>query len=95
MEMTNISNLKNRLSEYLRKVREGETVVILDRDRPIARIECIAGSGSDDERLSRLEAQGLVSRPTAVLPDGFFTEERPRSQRGVLEALLEEREESR
>ena len=38
-----ISDLRNRLSDYLRKVRAGETVLVLDRDRPIARIERIDG----------------------------------------------------
>lgn len=95
METTNISNLKNRLSEYLRKVRAGETVIILDRDRPIARIERIAGSEAGDERIARLEAQGIISRPTATLPDDFFTVDRPRFEHSVVEALLEEREEDR
>lgn len=38
MSRTNISNLKAHLTEYLRQVRAGEEVVVLDRDRAIARI---------------------------------------------------------
>jgi len=33
-----IADLKSRLSEYLRKVRSGRTLTVLDRDTPIARI---------------------------------------------------------
>ncbi len=33
-----IAELKARLSEYLRAVRNGGTVTVLDRDTPIARI---------------------------------------------------------
>ncbi|WP_369294471.1 type II toxin-antitoxin system Phd/YefM family antitoxin, partial [Klebsiella pneumoniae] len=36
MEKATISELKNRLSAYLKKVRAGHTVLILDRDRPVA-----------------------------------------------------------
>jgi antitoxin (DNA-binding transcriptional repressor) of toxin-antitoxin stability system len=33
-----IADLKSRLSEHLRKVRAGGSLIILDRDTPIARI---------------------------------------------------------
>jgi prevent-host-death family protein len=33
-----IADLKARLSEYLRSVRNGGTLTVLDRDTPIARI---------------------------------------------------------
>lgn len=33
-----IAELKARLSQHLRTVRKGETVTVLDRDRPIASI---------------------------------------------------------
>lgn len=37
-----ISETKNRLSELLRKVKGGEILVILDRDRPVARVEAMS-----------------------------------------------------
>ncbi|MFQ5953509.1 MAG: type II toxin-antitoxin system Phd/YefM family antitoxin [Kiloniellales bacterium] len=94
MEKATISQLKNRLSAYLRKVRAGETVLVLDRDRPIARIERIGGLDDADARLARLEAAGLVSRATAPLPIEVLKADPPRSRRSVLAALLEERAES-
>ncbi len=93
MEKATISQLKNRLSAYLRKVRAGETVLVLDRDRPIARIERIGGRHDADARLARLEAAGLVSRPTTPLPLAALTADPPRSRRSVLAALLQERAE--
>jgi len=38
MSDVGIAELKARLSEYLRSVRNGGTLTILDRDTPIARI---------------------------------------------------------
>ena len=63
-----ISDLWNRLREYLHKVRAGKTMPMLDRGRAIARIERIDGRQAFDERLLRLEAAGLVRRPSRSLP---------------------------
>ncbi len=41
MERATVSRLKNSLSAYLRKVRAGHSVVVYDRDIPIARIDRI------------------------------------------------------
>lgn len=38
MKQVRIAELKARLSEYLRVVRAGETIAVLDRDTPIAQI---------------------------------------------------------
>jgi prevent-host-death family protein len=38
MDGVNIAQLKARLSEYLRRVRRGHAVTVLDRETPIARI---------------------------------------------------------
>lgn len=38
MKQVRIAELKARLSEYLRAVRRGETVAVLDRETPIAQI---------------------------------------------------------
>jgi antitoxin (DNA-binding transcriptional repressor) of toxin-antitoxin stability system len=43
MVRTTISDLKNRLSHYLRLVRAGEVVEIFDRKMPLARIEAVSG----------------------------------------------------
>jgi prevent-host-death family protein len=38
MKTVGIAELKARLSEYLRIVRRGHPIVVLDRDTPVARI---------------------------------------------------------
>ena len=38
MIQSTISNTKNHLSELIQKVRSGETVMILDRDTPVAKV---------------------------------------------------------
>ena len=96
MEKATVSEVKNRLSAYLRKVRAGKTILILDRDRPIARLEPIAAADrSDDERLAELERQGLIRRGTGKPPLHLLRGELPKSEKSVLEALLEERREGR
>ena len=38
MRHVGIANLKSRLSEYLRAVRRGESITVLDRQTPVAQI---------------------------------------------------------
>ncbi|MBN1314344.1 MAG: type II toxin-antitoxin system prevent-host-death family antitoxin [Anaerolineales bacterium] len=53
-----IRELKSRLSEYLRRVRAGEIVVITDRGEPVGRIVPVAQPL--EERLEALTQIGLV-----------------------------------
>ena len=45
MRHVRIAELKARLSEYLRAVRAGETIGVLDRDTPVARIVPVHARG--------------------------------------------------
>jgi len=94
----NISEVKNRLSYYLARVRRGESVLVLDRDRVIARIEPAGGSASDstdDSRwLDELERRGVVRRGSGRLPRRWLAR-RPKVKADLVRALLEEREEGR
>jgi antitoxin (DNA-binding transcriptional repressor) of toxin-antitoxin stability system len=97
MATTSVSDLKNNLSAWLRKVRAGQSVVVLDRDVPIARIERIESVGSVSERLARLQAQGQVRppvRPLSVKQLRAVVKDCPRVS-GLLEALLDNRSEER
>lgn len=49
--------LKASLSRYLRRVRAGETIVVTDRGRPVARIVPVG----IPEDIARLMAEGRVS----------------------------------
>ena len=46
MRRIGIAELKDRLSEHLRAVEDGDEVVVLDRKRPIARIVSMTASTS-------------------------------------------------
>jgi len=48
MSSVNIGSLKNQLSAYLRRVKNGEEIVIQDRNVPVARIVPIALPGEGD-----------------------------------------------
>ena len=54
-----IRQAKNRLSEYLRKVRAGERVVITERGKPIA--EITKPRSAADERLEGMIREGLAT----------------------------------
>ena len=63
MTKVGTAELKNRLSHYLREVRKGQTVVVMDRDEPIARLEPIAkpaGPKSEHEVLLDMVREGLI-----------------------------------
>ena len=47
MTTTGIADLKARLSHYLRGVRRGGEVVVLDRETPVARIVPYAASARE------------------------------------------------
>ena len=53
-----IRELKAHLSEYLRRVRAGETVVITDRGQPVGRIVPVARPLED--RLEAMAQAGLI-----------------------------------
>jgi antitoxin (DNA-binding transcriptional repressor) of toxin-antitoxin stability system len=66
MIRTNISDLKNRLSHYLRLVRAGEVVEILERKVPLARIEAVgalAAKNSGSAWLQRMVELGVITAP--------------------------------
>jgi len=55
--------LKVRLGSYLRRVRQGQTLVVTDRGRPVAELRPMPRGGRDAV-LARLAAEGTVTRPT-------------------------------
>jgi prevent-host-death family protein len=56
-----VSELKAHLSRYLREVRRGGEVQILDRGVPVARLTSIGDARwADDERRERLVRSGVL-----------------------------------
>ena len=96
MRSVSISDLKARLAEHLRRVKDGERIVVTEHGRPVAELGPVVLS--DDERLADLARRGLIrlpgKRPTKEFWDEFFSLPRPADPDGlVLKALLEDREE--
>ncbi len=88
-----IRALKNETSKILRRVREGETIVVSDRGRPFAVISPHAAAGPDP--LVALVAEGRVSWGGGK-PIGSEKPARLRRSRGapapsVADAIVEDR----
>ena len=100
MKKTSITEAKNSLSALIDGLKGGSSVLIMDRGRPVARLEpVIMGADTDDTgRLARLVREGIV-RPSrkASMPKKLVTEPPPRVKGGesIVDFLIEERRESR
>jgi len=68
MRTANIGTLKNQLSAYLRFVRNGEEVIVCDRNVPVARILPIQPEEDMDEEDARLVAAGILTLPKDPRP---------------------------
>ena len=95
MERVSISQLKDQLSAYLKKVQSGETVLVTDRDRPVAKLEPVDATMMDDARLARLVAAGHVKPGTRRLMPDLIQPIQVGADARVVEALLQDREEGR
>ena len=98
-----ISEVKDGMSAYLRRVKSGESVLVMERRTPVARIVPV-GRGAEDgkeaddvdrnAKLARLERAGIVVRRGSGSPLDLLGQPL-RAGAGVLEALLDERSEER
>jgi prevent-host-death family protein len=86
MMQVRIAELKARLSEYLRAVRNGETIAVLDRETPVAHIVPIRQSRALRVRKPAPDALPLhrvpLPKPSKLKID-------------IVELLLEERQNHR
>jgi prevent-host-death family protein len=99
MKKASITEAKNRLSALIDGLKGGSPVLIVDRGRPVARLEPVtnAGEGEQGGRLSRLVREGIVRPGRTPLPRTLFTTQPPRPKSGAsaVAALIEERQEGR
>lgn len=99
MKKASITQTKNQLSALLDRVRHGETVLIMDRGRPVARLEPALqeGEGNDAGRLARLERAGILRLAISPARSRLLLEPPPKPKKGasILQALLAEREQGR
>jgi prevent-host-death family protein len=97
MRTATITQAKNGLSALIDRVRSGESVLILDRGTPVARLEPIVGRGHVDGRLQRLERAGIVRPAVSAPPIDLIRAPGPALPPGVsaIATVLEERRDGR
>ncbi len=99
MKIANISTTKNNLSKLLDEVRNGESILIVDRDTPIARIEPVENHPDAENRLKTLARGGIVNLPEKNLDVEKFLQRKGGARLGdgesASDALLGERTETR
>jgi prevent-host-death family protein len=101
VKKSSITDAKNNLSALIDGLKGGSPVLIVDRGRPVARLEPVApasgDAGSDAGRLDRLERDGVLRRGGAALPKTLVSKQPPRPKAGAsaVRALIEERRNGR
>lgn len=83
MRQVRIADLKARLSEYLRAVRGGESIAVLDRDTPVAQLIPV-----HEPRALRVRKPAPGSLP----PHRVKVPKRARLNVDIVQLLLEERQ---
>jgi prevent-host-death family protein len=99
MKKASITEAKNNLSALIDRLQGGSSILIVDRGRPVARLEPVTADHDDRHsgKLSRLVRDGIVRPRRNVLPRTLFSKQPPRAKAGAsaVDALLQERREGR
>jgi len=99
MKKASITEAKNGLSALIDGLRRGTSVLIVDRGRPVARLEPVSNAAAvlEDGRLMRLVREGIVRPARSSLPKSLLSTRPPSAKSGasVLSVLLEERRQGR
>lgn len=81
-----IRELKNGLSGYIERVRNGEEVIVTDRGRPVARLSSLDAA---HDHLAELVVAGIVRPPTGGTR--YVPRRRIRSKGSVSDFVAEQR----
>lgn len=98
MKSASLTDAKNNLSAYVDQVRAGNSILITDRNTPVAKLVPVSlGDETDAQRLDRLERAGRIRRGRGKLPKSFWTKPLPKLRGGatLVDAVLDERREGR
>lgn len=77
MRTAKISELKAKLSAHIQFVKDGEEVLIYDRNTPVARLVAPGVVEDEDARMRRLIAKGVITPPKMRRPVGHILPEPP------------------
>ena len=95
MKKASITDAKNKLSALIDGLKGGSPVLIVDRGRPVARLEPVTHGlqPDDDGRLARLVRDGSVRPARATVAKALLASKPPRPKDGAsgVRALIEDR----
>ena len=96
MKTASISQTKNQLSALLDQVWQGETIVITDHDRPVAKLVPAQAENGEEAAgaLAQLERKGIIRRGNGEA-HRLAPRIKPRDGASAVAALLEDREQGR
>jgi antitoxin (DNA-binding transcriptional repressor) of toxin-antitoxin stability system len=99
MKRVSTTEAENSLSALIDGLRHGAGVLIVDRRRPVARLEAVSEAPAvlEDARLMRLVGKSIVRPARMALPKSLFSTQLPALKPGssALSTLLEERRRGR
>lgn len=98
MLVATVTEAKNRLSALIDRVKGGESVLIVDRGTPVARLEPVISASPDPEgRIARLERAGAVRAARAKPAKSIVSSAPPRLSPGAsgVSVVLDERRSGR
>lgn len=88
MQTVNIAELKNNLSAYLKKVKNGVELIVKDRNRPVARLVPLSEGEDLDAEEAALVAGGLMRLPVKGKSDDFLALPAPRVAIADIQAVI-------
>lgn len=99
MRTVNIAELKNKLSSYVGYAKAGETIIVRDRNRPVAKLIPFVAEGVSEENMAlvaaglmRLGEGRLSMEEILAMPKGRMTPE-AEARGAATQALLDDRNE--
>jgi prevent-host-death family protein len=95
MKIANIATAKNQFSRLIDRVKHGETILITERDKPVARLQPLDAT---EPALGAIHASGLLSPPERGFDlAAFLAAPRPATAIGhsLTAAILDDREDDR
>jgi len=93
MKQVSVTEFKNHHSRYLRLVKRGEVIEILERSVPVARLEGVKNTGSfGQDHLERLRRDGIVLPAKRRARLDLLKEPPIPCTADVVQAVIDERE---
>jgi prevent-host-death family protein len=97
VKKASITEAKNNLSALVARVKAGTAILIVDRGKPVARLEPVRRLDAGSDRLAGLIRQGVVRPARTPTPADVIATTPPRTRDGSsgVSVLLDERRDAR